>query len=60
MNWAEGRDGSHSLQTGHIIVSAWTLCCGSIYTKGKIAREAEREIFYVFISAKIATYADGP
>jgi len=29
-----------------------------IYTKGAIAREAEREVFYVFISAKIATFGD--
>ena len=26
-----------------------------IYTKGTIVREEEREVFYVFISAKIAT-----
>ena len=29
-----------------------------IYTKGAIVREQEREVFYVFISAKIATLAD--
>jgi len=26
-----------------------------IYTKGAIVREGEREVFYVFVSAKIAT-----
>lgn len=29
-----------------------------IYTKGKIAREPEREVFYVLVSAKVATWAD--
>lgn len=29
-----------------------------IYTKGKVARQDGREVFYVFISAKIATYGD--
>ena len=29
-----------------------------IYTKGAIVRQAEREIFYVFISAKIATLGE--
>jgi hypothetical protein len=27
-----------------------------IYTKGAIVREAKREIFYIFVSAKIATF----
>ena len=29
-----------------------------IYTKGTIVREEEREVFYVFISAKIATFSE--
>lgn len=29
-----------------------------IYTKGAIVREAKREVFYIFISAKIATVSD--
>ncbi len=29
-----------------------------IYTKGTIVRQEEREVFYVFISAKIATASD--
>jgi hypothetical protein len=30
-----------------------------IYTKGKIAREPEGEVFYVLVSAKVATYNGG-
>lgn len=29
-----------------------------IYTKGAIVRQAEQEVFYVFISAKIATFGE--
>lgn len=29
-----------------------------IYTKGTIVRQAEREVFYVFVSAKIATVGE--
>ena len=29
-----------------------------IYTKGTIVREAGREVFYVFVSAKVATFGD--
>jgi hypothetical protein len=29
-----------------------------IYTKGAVRREAQREVFYIFISAKLATYED--
>ncbi len=29
-----------------------------IHTKGAIVRQAEREIFYVFVSAKIATFGE--
>jgi hypothetical protein len=29
-----------------------------IYTKGTIVREARREVFYVFISAKVATLGE--
>ena len=29
-----------------------------IYTKGAIIREGEREVFYVFVSAKIATLGE--
>ena len=29
-----------------------------IYTKGTIVREEAREVFYVFVSAKVATFRD--
>ena len=29
-----------------------------IYTKGAIAREEDHEVFYVFVSAKVATFGD--
>jgi len=29
-----------------------------VYTKGAIVREGGEEIFYIFVSAKIATYSD--
>ena len=29
-----------------------------IYTKGTIVREEDREVFYVFVSAKVATFAE--
>jgi hypothetical protein len=29
-----------------------------IYTKGTIAREAQRQVFYVLVSAKIATFGE--
>jgi len=29
-----------------------------IYTKGAIVRQAEEEVFYVFVSAKIATFGE--
>lgn len=42
------------------VIKGFTYGGTLIYTKGKIAREAGRSIFYVFISAKIATYSDSP
>jgi len=41
------------------VIKGFTYGGTLIYTKGKIARQAGREIFYVFVSAKIATYAEG-
>lgn len=29
-----------------------------IYTKGAIVRQAEQEVFYIFVSAKIATFGE--
>ncbi len=29
-----------------------------VYTKGAIVREAQREVFYVFVSAKLATLSE--
>ncbi len=41
------------------IIKGFTYGGTLIYTKGKIARQGGREIFYVLVSAKIATYAQG-
>ena len=41
------------------VIKGFTYGGTLVYTKGKIARQAGREIFYVFVSAKIATYAEG-